>query len=99
MKIQQLPMGARFEYEGKAYEKTGPQIGSGEGGQRLIPKYAVLTVLDGSVPKVAAQAMPLTREAVLAAFEQYHAACETLVSPEQRSELDAARKAFLKAIG
>jgi uncharacterized protein (DUF1330 family) len=47
MKIHQLPMGARFEYEGAEYVKTGPQLASGAGGQKLIPKYAVLKPLDG----------------------------------------------------
>lgn len=50
MKIHQLPMGARFEYEGQTYVKTGPLLGAGAGGQRLIPKYAVLKVPDGSAP-------------------------------------------------
>jgi hypothetical protein len=98
MKIHQLPMGARFEYEGQAYVKTGPLVGSGEGGQRLIPKYAVLKVLDGSVPKTAAQATPLTRDVVLAAFADYHASCAALIPRERQSEQDAARAAFLKAI-
>jgi hypothetical protein len=44
MKIHQLPPGARFEYEGEEYVKTGPLLGTGKGGQRLIPKYAVLKV-------------------------------------------------------
>lgn len=99
MKIHQLPMGARFEYEGKAYVKTGPLLGSGEGGQRLIPKYAVLKVLDGSVPESKTPAAPLTREAVLDAFGQYHATCVTLIPPEHRPALEEARAAFLKSIG
>jgi hypothetical protein len=47
MKIHQLPQGARFEYEGEEYVKTGPMLGTGKGGQRLIPKYAVLKPLGG----------------------------------------------------
>lgn len=47
MKIHQLPLGARFAYEGAEYVKTGPQLASGPSGQRLIPKYAVLAPLDG----------------------------------------------------
>lgn len=99
MKIHQLPMGARFEYAGQAYVKTGPLVGSGEGGQRLIPKYAVLKVLDGSVPKSAVQATPLSRDVVLAAFADYHATCVALIPQEQQPALAAARAAFLKAIG
>lgn len=44
-------MGARFEYEGVEYVKTGPQLASGPGGQKLIPKYAVLRPLDGKAPE------------------------------------------------
>lgn len=97
MKIHQLPMGARFEYEGQEYTKTGPQIGSGAGGQRLIPKYAVLKALDGT-PSAAPPRGPLAREAVLAAFERFHAACAPLVSEERRDALAAAHAEFLKAL-
>lgn len=98
MKIHQLPMGTRFEYAGQIYVKSGPLVGTGPDGQRLIPKYAVLTVLDGSVPKSAEQATALTREAVLAAFGDYHATCAALIPKEEQPALDAARAAFLKAI-
>jgi len=91
-------MGARFEYAGQAYVKTGPLIGAGEGGQRLIPKYAVLKVLDGSAPAPAAPAAPLTREAVLAAFEAYHATCVALIAPEHQPVLEHARVVFRKAV-
>jgi hypothetical protein len=97
MKIHQLPMGARFEYEEREYTKTGPQIGSGAGGQRLIPKYAVLKALDG-MPPPAPPRGPLAREAVLAAFERFHAACATLVPEERRDDLAAARAEFLKTL-
>ena len=50
MKIHLLPMGARFVYEGEEYVKTGPLFASGKGGQRLIPKYAVLTPLGDQAP-------------------------------------------------
>jgi hypothetical protein len=98
MKIHQLPMGARFEYAGQTYVKSGPLVATGEGGQRLIPKYAVLKVLDGSVPVPAAPATPLARETVLAAFADYHATCAALIPQERQPALDAARAAFLKAI-
>lgn len=99
MKIHQLPMGARFEYAGQTYVKSGPLVGTGPDGQRLIPKYAVLKVLDGSVPKSAVQATSLPRETVLVAFTVYHATCAALIPQEQQLALAAARAAFLKAIG
>lgn len=98
MKIHQLPMGARFEYAGRTYVKSGPLVATGECGQRLIPKYAVLKVLDGSVPVPAASHAPLDRETVIAAFEAYHARCAALVAPEQRATLETTRADFLKAI-
>jgi hypothetical protein len=98
MKIQQLPMGARFEFEGEEYVKAGPQIGAGKGGQRLIPRYAVLRPLDGAAPAAARPSL-LEREAVLAAFERYHAACAGLVPDSGRGELAAARADFLKVLG
>jgi hypothetical protein len=58
----------------------------------------VLKVLDGSVPKATVQATPLSREAVLAAFADYHTTCAALIPPEQQPALDTARAAFLKAI-
>lgn len=98
MKIHQLPMGARFEFEGVEYVKCGPLVAAGPQGQRLIPKYAVLKALDGT-PPAASPRGPLAREAVLAAFERFHAACAPLVPEERRDELAAARAAFLKALG
>jgi hypothetical protein len=91
-------MGARFEYDGKVYVKTGPLVGSGAGGQRLIPKYAVLSVPEGahSAPPKPGQALMADR--VLAAFERYHACCEVLVPAQQHAALAAARAAFLKEI-
>ena len=91
-------MGARFEYAGQTYVKSGPLVGTGPDGQRLIPKYAVLKVLDSCVPKSAVQATSLTRETVLAAFADYHATCVALIRQEQQPALDSARVAFLKAI-
>ena len=38
MKLQHLAIGARFEFEGQVYVKTGPLTASAEqGGQRVIP--------------------------------------------------------------
>lgn len=98
MKIHQLPMGARFAYEGAEYVKTGPLLATADGKQRLIPKYAVLTVLDGSQPVPEKRSPALARETVLAAFAVYHANCAALVSADQHAALDAARAAFLKAL-
>jgi hypothetical protein len=98
MKIHQLPMGARFEYEGEEYTKTGPQLATGNSGQRLIPRYAVLKPIDEIAAPRAAPARSLSRQEVLATLERFLAACAALVPEERRSELEAARADFLKAL-
>lgn len=97
MKIHQLPMGARFEYEGAEYTKTGPLLGTGPGGQRLIPKYAVLKPLDGAVA-AAPKASTVARAAVQVALARYHARCAALVPDDGQALLEAAREEFLKSL-
>lgn len=47
MKLQDIPLGGRFEYDGKIFTKTGPLTASTElGGQTMIPRYAKLRPLD-----------------------------------------------------
>lgn len=100
MKIHQLPMGARFLFEGEEYVKTGPMVAAGKSGQRLIPKYAVLTPLgEARAEPAAPRDEPLRRADVLAAFDAFYARCEALVPPERRAELDAQRAAFLAHLG
>jgi hypothetical protein len=99
MKIHELPMGARFEYEGEEYSKTGPLFATGKGGQRLIPKYAVLRVLDGSQPVVAKAETPLVRADVRKAFDVFCDQCAELVPDANRPALQTAREAFLKVLG
>ena len=48
MKLNQIPMGARFEYKGMVLTKTGPMTAATEkGGQHFIPKFAVLKPVAG----------------------------------------------------
>lgn len=100
MKLQHLQMGARFEYEGNVYVKTGPMTASSEqGGQRVIPRYATLKPLD--MPATESKAPikgRLEAVRVRAAFERFYESCEGLVSEEGRTELALARQAFLEAI-
>jgi hypothetical protein len=100
MKIHQLPEGARFEYEGEEYVKTGPMFATGKRGQRLIPKYAVLKPL-GTLDAVPAKAESdtLPRTAVRAAFDAFYAECMRCVPEDRRPAVDAARARFLAAIG
>lgn len=98
MKIQHLPMGARFEYEGVVYVKTGPMMAASEqGGQRIIPRCATLKALDVPEGKRAGAAGPDTAK-VRAAFEEFFASCDRLVDDGGREELVAARERFLAAL-
>lgn len=101
MKLQHLPLGARFEYEGKVYVKTGPiTAASEEGGQALIPRYAVLRPLD--VPEAAAApgvgVRRLEAQKVRKAFDVFYAECEKHVDPAAKTALEAARAVFLATL-
>lgn len=99
MKIHQLPIGSRFEYEGQEYVKTGPLFGTGSAGPRLIPKYASLRPLgDAAVAAQAARSASLSRLAVLKALDALYAECQTLVPDDRHEALNAARDRFVKAL-
>jgi hypothetical protein len=98
MKIHQLPMHARFEYEGKEYVKTGPLLATGPGGQRLIPKYAVLKVIGAEIAVTAKKSTALSRDAVRAAFDLFYVHCEALVPADRQADLQVARAAFLREL-
>ncbi len=104
MKFQMLPMGARFEYEGRVYLKTGPMTAVSEaGGQRMIPRFAVLKPLDGAVAAPARAGRKLDESAVLAAFDRFYAECADLLfghepdvqrARDLRAALERARDRF-----
>lgn len=102
MKLQHLVIGARFEYEGVVFVKTGPLTASAEsGGQRLIPRYAELRPLD--VPAVEPERKGkrlIERDKVTQAFDAFFASCEGLVESDTgRAELIAARQRFIQSVG
>lgn len=101
MKIHQLPMGATFEYEGEEYVKTGPMLATGPGGQRLIPRYALLKVAGATAASAAPEAGPATveRQKVAAAFDAFCIACKPLIPKEDRATFEEAQRAFARAIG
>lgn len=99
MKIHQLPMGARFEYEGAEYVKSGPMFATGPAGQRMIPKYAVLKPLDPLAASADASLHGAIAHAdVLKAFAGFYARCADLVPEDKRGELEGARGSFLQAL-
>jgi len=91
-------MGARFEYEGKEYEKTGPMLASCDGATRLIPKYAELGVIGEYAPPVSQAAAQLSQAEVMQAFAAFYTTCAGLVPVAKAARLQAAREEFLRAI-
>jgi hypothetical protein len=96
MKLQHLAIGARFEYEGLVFVKTGPLTASSElGGQRIIPRHAVLKPLD--LPATDGKGR-LEAALVRKAFNAFFETCHRLVGETGHAELERARQRFLKAI-
>lgn len=100
MKLQHLPMGARFEYEGQIFTKTGPMTASAEqGGQRIIPRYATLRPLDAAPAESArGKSGQVDMLKVQAAFSSFHDTCCELVDESDWPALEAARRAFFAAL-
>lgn len=100
MKLQHLPLGARFEYEGKVFVKTGPlTAASDEGGQQIIPRYAILKPLEA--PENTGKATTrgrLTEAGVRAAFDTFYRTCSRLVPDSEQAALEAARERFFTAL-
>ncbi len=100
MKLDHLPLGARFQYKGETLSKVGPMTGASEtGGTVFIPKHAVLQPVPGEAPPPPAQARALDAAEVRAAFEAYHRKAISLVSEAERAQLEAARAGFLATLG
>jgi hypothetical protein len=96
MKLQHLPIGARFEYEGVVHVKTGPLTASSEsGGQRIIPRHAVLRPLDQPAGESKGK---LEGAAVRKAFNAFFETSKRLVDDAGQAELEQARQRFLKSI-
>ena len=108
MKFQMLAMGARFEFDGKAWVKTGPLTAMCETGeQRMIPRYAPLRPLDAPAAPAREQTGVLDEQAVMTAFATFYQRCAELLATAStdatpaealRAELAAARERFLAAL-
>lgn len=100
MKLQHLAIGARFEYEGVVFVKTGPLTASSEqGGQRIIPRHAMLRPLDVPEPETGrGKPGELSRSRVRTAFDEFYGRCAALVDAGSQAELEAARQRFLAAL-
>lgn len=99
MKLQDLPMGARFEYQGLVFVKTGPLTASAEqGGQRVIPRSATIRPLDVQPAEASRKGGQVDRTAVLAAFRTFAATCGGLVDDSDRQRFEAACQEFMRAL-
>jgi len=99
MKLQHLPIGARFEFKGQIFVKTGPlTAASEEGGQQVIPRSAVLRPLEAPVAEVKGKGRQVDETKVLAAFEYVYRTCSELLNESSRPQLDDARAKFLQAL-
>lgn len=101
MKLQHLAIGARFEYQGRIFVKTGPLTASTEqGGQQIIPRHAVLKPLDLPEPAAApgATARRLDPAKVRKAFDAFYAESLAQADPTAHEALERARAVFLQAL-
>ncbi len=103
MKIDQIPVGARFQLKGKVFTKVGPMTAAADSGDTLfIPKHAVLQPAPGEAPPLpAGPQRPDMLEAarVMAALEAYHREVLALVGDRGQEALEAARRRLLEALG
>ncbi len=105
MKFKLLSIGQKFEYKGESYVKTSPLIASNveTGHNKMIPRYAVLTLLDNSGEDVqTVSGEPVSKKDTLNAFNNFYEKCiNTLKSndvlvPVIKDELDKARNEFIQ---
>jgi uncharacterized protein (UPF0371 family) len=76
MKFPHLPIGAQFEFDGKAYTKVSPLVAAAEdgSGQRVIPRYAMLKSIGEPVQAtVASHSRQLDPDKVRMAFASFEA--------------------------
>lgn len=104
MKFSQLPLGARFEFEGVTYIKTSPLLATPEtgGAARMIPRWVTLTC--GEAAAAPADKVPETVDLarVQEAFDDYHAVCVRYLSasdPQAHAALNEARAHFWTRLG
>ena len=98
MKIHQLPEGARFEYKGEEYVKTGPMFGTGPNGPQLIPRSAVLRPIGEREATRESGNDSVASAEVLRAFNAFYAECRAVVPGEQQKTLELLRGKFLGAL-
>lgn len=78
-KFHILAVGQHFEWEGKSYVKSTPLIATQvpEGGQKFMPRAALVTVVDTDTPPAPLNETPATLDStvVRSAINRYHQRC------------------------
>lgn len=100
MKLHQLAIGARFEFQGKVFTKTGPITAAEHGGQQMIPRHADLKALDLPEPALAPgmAVRKLDSLRVRKAFDAFYEISRQQATPSGLEVLEAARLDFLHCL-
>jgi hypothetical protein len=108
MKFQMLEVGARFEYAGDLYVKTGPLTAINESGTpRMIPRFALLRPLDAPAQTTRKPSRTLDENVVMDAFEEFYAVClaefesagrDSIAAQTGRKRLESARQRFVATL-
>jgi len=107
MKFKLLSIGQKFKFQDEIYVKTSPIVASNvaTGHNKMIPRYAVLTLLDnrGEEEKILADESISTKD-VLTAFNTFYEQCiktledNNVLVPIIKNELDEARDRFTQKL-
>ena len=107
MKFKLLSIGQKFKYQDEVYLKTSPIVASNveTGHNKMIPRYAVLTLLDNSGENIPTPPKKsVNAEDILKQFNLFYEKCiETLekndvLIPIIKDELDNARDEFIQKL-
>lgn len=103
MKFKLLSIGQKFKYQEDVYIKTSPIVASNieTGHNKMIPRYAVLTLLDNSNEEIQPSSkVPISTDNALNQFNVFYEKCITVLEkndvlvPIIKDELDKARDEF-----
>ncbi len=96
MKFSLIKISQRFSYKGQNYTKSGPlqAVPDGSGNQKMIPRSAVVTLLDDEKKSTTTKPKDLRQ-----AIEAYHQHCLSLVSDNEKPGLEMRYQAIVKKLG
>ena len=107
MKFKLLSIGQKFKYQNDVYVKTSPIVASNikTGHNKMIPRYAVLTLLDNSGENIQTISKEsIQTEDVHKNFNLFYKKCigtlekNDVLIPIIKDELDKARDEFIRGL-